>query len=174
MTSQNIAWSWRWPEISAALLVSQAVAETFKNHKQSRWKFERGGQLFVDPKRSEGLVLALATRPHTDDKAGWSWLQLDKKRCEVEINESNKRGLRLIGYWHTHPESSPQISKQDVKSFELFARQNQSELPQPLAVIVGTKPFPDGIKAWSLRPHGEMMSAIPIIQSQQQKKECYE
>lgn len=147
----ELAWSWKWTSIDATLLVSCAVAEVLKGHRQLGSRSERGGQLFVDPTDPAGLVLALATHPHRADRSGRTWLELDGCRCHAEVKEANRRGLRLVGYWHTHPQAIPQISTDDISSFSAFARQYSDALPHPLAIIVGTSELPDGIKAWTFR-----------------------
>lgn len=98
---------------------------------------ERGGQLFVNPVDPKGLLLALATLPHRADRSGWSWLELDAARCRQEIQAANEQGLRLVGYWHTHPQSVPVISPADIGSFSKFAARYTQDLPHPIAIIVG-------------------------------------
>lgn len=105
-----IAWQWSWPGLNTPLLVSQEVASLLEGYRQMRFDVERGGQLFVDPSSDAGLVLALATPPHKDDRAGRTWLDLNARRCRKEIELANAAGLRLVGYWHTHPQSIPMIS----------------------------------------------------------------
>jgi len=154
LVNDSIAWTWYWDSLGVKLHVTSKVAATFWQYRQNRLRHERGGQLFVDPNRSEGLVLVDATPPHPRDKAGWSWLELDDDRCSNEIARANGRGLRLVGYWHTHPESIPHISRQDIKSFKRLAMRKDSQLPQPLAVIVGRKATSIGSKAWSILESG--------------------
>lgn len=146
-----IVWRWQWPTINAELLVSQPVAEVFHRYRQRGWNTERGGQLFVDPANPVGLLLTLATPPHHADRAGWSWLELDAERCRQEIEAANAGGLRLVGYWHTHPQAIPKISPTDRDSFSRFAARHAQDLPHPIAVIVGTSFKPEGIVAWSIR-----------------------
>ncbi|MBX9763861.1 MAG: Mov34/MPN/PAD-1 family protein [Pseudomonadaceae bacterium] len=146
-----IAWQWSWPGVDTHLLVSQDVASLLERYRQRRFDVERGGQLFVDPASAAGLVLALATPPHRDDRAGRTWLELNAHRCRDEIERANAAGLRLVGYWHTHPQSIPMISPTDVESFSRFAARYTQDLPHPLAIIVGNSSSPEGIKAWSFR-----------------------
>ncbi|KMK81838.1 Mov34/MPN/PAD-1 family protein [Pectobacterium brasiliense] len=146
-----IAWQWSWPELHTPLLVSQKVANLLESYRQKRFEVERGGQLFVDPSSTTGLVLALATPPHKDDRAGRTWLDLNAHRCRKEIEQANAVGLRLVGYWHTHPQTIPMISPTDIGSFSRFAAHYAQELPHPMAIIVGNSSSSDGIKAWSFR-----------------------
>lgn len=141
------------------LLVSWTTADVLNRHRQRGGELERGGQLFVDPLSSAGLLLALATPPHRADRAGRSWLEFNARRCQEEIKVANAQGLRLVGYWHTHPADIPEISPADMKSFSKFAACYPQELPHPIAVIVGTSSQPEGIKAWSFRDNGNAVAA---------------
>jgi hypothetical protein len=155
----QIAWQWTWPGVDTHLLVSQDVASLLESYRQRRFDVERGGQLFVDPSSANGLVLALATPPHGADRAGRAWLELNPCRCREEIERANAIGLRLVGYWHTHPQSIPMISPTDIRSFSRFAAHYTQDLPHPLAIIVGTSSSPEGIKAWSFR-EGHYVGAV--------------
>lgn len=140
-------WQWEWPSVDGSLLVTGKLLNTLAMHRQRAWHSERGGQLFVDPNDARGLVLAVATPPHADDRAGWTWLELDTERCRQEIRVQNEAGLRLVGHWHTHPQKVPRISPTDVRSVAQFAKKN-GLIASPLAVIVGQSKEPDGIQAW--------------------------
>lgn len=146
-----LAWTWRLPGIEAGLIVSHEAANVFINNRQRPGENERGGQLFVNPLDPYGLVLTLATPPHIADRAGKTWLELDAERCKKEINEAGSRGLRLAGYWHTHPQPVPKISPTDVHSFRKFANSYSELLPHPIAIIVGYSQNRQSIKAWSFR-----------------------
>ena len=144
-----IAWQWSWPGLNTPLLVSKEAASVLESYRQKRFEVERGGQLFVDPSSSIGLVLTL----------GRTWLDLNARRCREEIEQANATGLRLVGYWHTHPQRIPMISPTDVQSFSQFAAHYTQELPHPMAIIVGNSSSPDGIKAWSFRD-GHYVEAV--------------
>jgi len=137
-------WKWRWDFFDVTIIVSNIVADTFKRYVQSTNDSERGGQLFVDLTMGDGLWLAEASAPHPDDIAGVDWLQLNQERCAVEIVNANQRELRLIGYWHTHPENTPTISPQDIISFRKFSAANSEQLQNPLVVVVGRQ----SVNAW--------------------------
>ena len=154
-----IAWQWSWPGLNTPLLVSQEAASVLESYRQKRFEVERGGQLFVDPSSSIGLVLTLVTPSHKDDRAGRTWLDLNARRCRKEIEQANATGLRLVGYWHTHPQRIPMISPTDVQSFSQFAAHYTQELPHPMAIIVGNSSSHDGIKAWSFRD-GRYVEAV--------------
>ena len=154
MTDQAHAWKWIWPELDATLLVRHSVACELERHRQSWWQKECGGQLFVSTDSNAGIELVLATLPHALDRAGRTWLELNKDRCSDEIKLANQKQMRLVGYWHTHPQRIPQISSQDIVSFRRFIFINKELLPYPLAVIVGNSTSRDAVRAWSIRPDG--------------------
>lgn len=133
-----MAWVWKWEKMNVSLNVSQYVAEAFLHHRQGLKENEKGGQLFVDLTRADGLWLVQASEPNLSDSSGRHWLSLDQSRCSKEIEIANKKGLRLIGYWHTHPEKNPKISPKDIESFKRFSKENIDNLRSPLVVIVGT------------------------------------
>jgi hypothetical protein len=155
---------WRWPELDTDLLVVPEVASMLQQHRQGRWWGpELGGQLFVDVDSPHGLRLALATSPSSLDRASRHWLELDADRCRAEVVRANAIGLRLVGYWHTHPQWLPALSPRDILSFERFSSLNALALPHPLAVIVGWAPGITGIRAWSMRR--EPIEAVHMVGS---------
>lgn len=147
-----------WPSLEAELAVDLRVAELLQAHKQLWWQKERGGLLFADINSANGPTLVSATPPHVLDQAGWSWVELDQGRCKHEIEAANSRGERLVGYWHTHPQKYPDISRQDIKSFREFATRNYSMFPYPLSVIVGNGSTTSSVRAWSIRPDGVLLA----------------
>lgn len=160
-----IAWQWSWPNTGAELQVGQQAFHIFDQYRQSEGENERGGQLFIDPAHPGGLLLCNASPPHPADRSGRTWLELDSDRCRIEIEKANTEGLRLVGYWHTHPQCIPQISGTDIASFVRFAKQYAHELPHPIAVIVGKSSTVRGIKAWIFRDdrcHEAIHIAPPI------------
>ncbi len=151
-------WIWSWPTLELSIHVAPSVAVMLERCRQEQGSHERGGQLFVDIKRPDGLWLVEATPAHPKDKAGPTWLKMNPDRCREEIIAANAKGLRLIGYWHSHPEAVPNLSGQDLKSLKKFSQQNSSQLPNPLAVIVGRSALPDGIRAWIYRNKNSILA----------------
>lgn len=144
-------WRWTWDELGVELHVSNAAAIVMKRHRQPLGDVERGGLLFVDPGHPVGLVLARVTPPHAADRAGEHSLIMDPARCAREIRKANAEGLRLIGFWHSHPEEVPDLSTIDISNFRSLARRSAVDLPWPVAIIVGRDLGADGIRAWSVR-----------------------
>jgi len=158
--NHKLAWVWKWDKLEVELNVPSTVADFFNEYRQKKGEHERGGQLFVDVNSEDGLWLSEATSPHKDDFAGPTWLHLDPKRCKKEILTANQQGLILVGYWHTHPESIPSLSPQDISSFRKFSLKNVEYLSCPLAVIVGNGQNADSIRAWSLQSNDFILGSI--------------
>lgn len=144
--SKNL--NWIWPRFGVSIHVHPTVAAILESYRQGQGENERGGQLFVDITRPDGLWLVDASPPHPMDKSGFDWLEMNEDRCRQEIIAANAQGFRLIGYWHSHPENLPNLSGQDLRSLKKFSRQNCDDLPNPLAVIVGRGLSLNGIRAW--------------------------
>lgn len=143
-------WRWWWPSLDVALDVAPEVVHVLSRHRQGARDDECGGQLFADPYGTGAPVLAVATLPHARDRAGPTWLELDPIRCESEAAHWQSQGLLRVGVWHTHAETYPHLSGQDLRSLRAYARAN---LFFPVAVIVGRAAAPHGIRAWSIRPN---------------------
>lgn len=154
------AWVWAWPPLGVSLKVADSVAGVFEQFEQSSTDVEKGGQLFVDCSRDDGLWLTTATLPHPRDKAGVHWLELDDRRCRDEIRRNNALGLRWVGVWHSHPEEEPHYSARDLSSLKFSARSAGDALPHPLAVIVGRAARPAGVRAWSLRNETMVLAEV--------------
>lgn len=150
-------WSWVWPDLDLQLNVSAQAAIELASHRQESVCVEKGGQLFVDTCDPRGLLLAVATPPHPADRADVTWLDMDPDRCRVESSCWHRRGLQLIGVWHTHAEINPQLSSQDLKSLRSFGQANGFF---PLAVIVGQASDAFNIRAWSVRGERALLADV--------------
>lgn len=143
----HIASTWEWPSLGFNFFVSKEVIDQFQRNIPRSGMPERGGQLFVTLSFSIGLIISSASAPHQHDIASQTSLIFDHKRCKMEIEQSNQQRNFLVGYWHTHTENEPQLSKQDLITFQQFSIANCYVLPFPIAVIVGTQ----STKVWSMR-----------------------
>lgn len=150
-------WRWHWPQLSLDLLVATRAASVLCSYRQGARDIERGGQLFLDVRDARGLVLSIATPPHPDDRAGMTWLELDPVRCRKEVQEWQSSGLRLLGVWHTHAESGPSLSRQDLTSLRKFGHANRF---WPLAIVVGQGKLPEDVRAWSLRDECPLVATL--------------
>ena len=128
-----------------AVVLTEAVIETLLKHRQLELKDnEAGGQLFA---RFEGkdTIIVEATEPKNSDKRKRYWFEPNKHLQRQEIKAKHKNGEHFVGDWHTHPQSIPSPSGDDLKSIIDCFRKSHHELKAFLMVIVGTAELPEGL-----------------------------
>jgi hypothetical protein len=116
------------------------VITLMAQHRQLRfWHRERGGLLFAPSiGASDGrVVLADASPPHSRDRSGRMWLELDHRRCIEEIRDRFARGLHFVGYWHTHPERFPRLSSQDAVALRPLVDDPGIDLVRLIMIVIG-------------------------------------
>jgi integrative and conjugative element protein (TIGR02256 family) len=138
----------RYPigQSSQVLLLSEAVLEHFHRHRQRRAKEpEAGGQLFAELKPSE-IAIVEATGPRPTDRRGRTTYNPDRRAEQREIDQFHLRGLHYVGDWHTHPCEIPVPSRTDINSIVDTATRSTHDLNGLVLIIVGTAPFPRGLR----------------------------
>jgi integrative and conjugative element protein (TIGR02256 family) len=91
------------------------------------------------------VTVKLATGPRpTDIRTRYSY-QPDRRSEQLEIDSAHTKGLFFLGDWHTHPETLPSPSAQDVHSIRDAFRKSTHHLNGFLLVIAGTEIFPSGL-----------------------------
>ncbi len=125
---------------------SDEVLRRFAAYRQTRlWNREAGGLLFARIVGSD-IQIEEATGPRRTDRRSRYSYQGDRRAEQREINERHTRGLDYIGDWHTHPERRPSPSRDDDRAMTTRVRESQHQLRGFVFAIVGTAPFPDGLK----------------------------
>jgi integrative and conjugative element protein (TIGR02256 family) len=128
----------------AVQIAPQALA-TFDANRQMRfYQREAGGQLFARILGNNWEVVA-ATGPRSRDRRGRFSFWPHRASEQKEIFEHHALGLDYVGDWHTHPEDVPTPSPDDLTSIAKVVRQSTHHLPGFLLLIVGRKPFPEGL-----------------------------
>jgi integrative and conjugative element protein (TIGR02256 family) len=125
---------------------AQALA-TFDAHRQRRFfQREAGGQLFARVRDNDWEIVT-ATGPRSRDRRGRFSFRPHRASEQEEIFEHHALGLDYVGDWHTHPEDTPTPSPDDLTSIAEVVRRSTHHLPGFLLLIVGRKPFPEGLWA---------------------------
>lgn len=121
------------------------VLEILAQHQQRRPRDrEAGGQLF-GRLAGNAVTVVRATGPRpTDIRTRYSY-QPDRKAEQAEIDDAHRRGLFFLGDWHTHPESVPNPSPQDLHSIAETFKKSTHHLNGFLLVIAGTQRLPSGL-----------------------------
>ena len=129
--------------------IAPDVVSMLRKHRQhSLWGREKGGQLFLRTRSLDRISIDYATEPNPADRATRTSLELDHFRCSEELRRANQRGYWLIGYWHTHPQSQPQISPADIDAMRQGLKCEGYCLKAILALIVGNSDRYDFFSAY--------------------------
>jgi integrative and conjugative element protein (TIGR02256 family) len=127
--------------------VEAQALSTLDAHRQRRiYHREAGGQLFARVKGSEWEIVH-ATGPRSRDRRSRFSFWPHRASEQQEIFEQHARGYDYVGDWHTHPEDHPTPSNSDLMSISGLVRESKHHLPGFLLLIVGRKPYPEGLWA---------------------------
>jgi integrative and conjugative element protein (TIGR02256 family) len=124
------------------LIMLPRVLRTFARYQQFRpQSVEAGGQLFAQI-NGDDIIVQTATKPHRKDICTrYSYIP-DRTAQQTEIDRLHARDLHFVGDWHTHPDSRPLPSPQDMRSIKEAFRLSKHFLNGFLLVIVGTEALP--------------------------------
>ena len=121
-----------------------AIFEAYRQHRF--FHREAGGQLFARVRANDWDIVT-ATGPRARDRRGRFSFWPHRASEQQEIFEHHAKGLDYVGDWHTHPEDTPSPSPDDLTSIAEVVRQSTHHLPGFLLLIVGRRPFPEGLWA---------------------------
>jgi hypothetical protein len=80
--------------------------------------------------------------------ASHTGVRLDVAKVNEERARLFKQGLHCLGFWHSHPESVPSPSSDDIAMAADHAKASLNVYAGILFVIVGTADAPLGIGVW--------------------------
>jgi len=129
---------------SGITLSSSALASFERFRQRHIWQREAGGQLFARFSGSETIIVD-ATPPTRSDRRRRTAFEPNRRAQHAEIRKRFDAGLHFVGDWHSHPEPVPSPSRLDLESMRDCIRQSQHDLKALVLVIVGTRPFPQGL-----------------------------
>lgn len=131
-----------------SLQFSTEVAAQLASFAQRGWRSrEAVGQLYSSDLTAEPIRVDRVTRL-TPSWAGYSGVKLNIASVNHERHEMHKQGFHCLGFWHSHPESRPKPSHEDVQMAAAHARASKREFEGLVFAIVGTDPFPLGLGIW--------------------------
>ena len=137
---------YRIGESPQILALTDDVLKHFERHRQFKASQpEAGGQLFARFKNGK-IWIEKATGPRATDLRGRTFYNPNRRAEQVEIDRLHKEGLHYVGDWHTHPCEHPVPSYTDIKSIVETTEKSTHDLNGFLLIIVGTDPFPSGVR----------------------------
>jgi integrative and conjugative element protein (TIGR02256 family) len=121
------------------------VLDVFQESRQlNPWSRESGGQLFCRFS-GEKLLIEHATKPGDGDKRSRYSFWPNRKKEQGDINSQFEQNLHYIGDWHTHPESMPKPSGDDIRKMQAIYRKSIHSLSCMILVVVGKEKIPEGL-----------------------------
>lgn len=130
-------------QTGVSIRLHECVLNVFETAKQKRFfDKEQGGLLFALLEAEDEVLVCSATSEKIRNRSGRYWLKLDYSASLDAIEEHHAKGEVFIGYWHTHPQSDPAISPEDVRSFIKNVVDGGHGLCRLLALIVGDNSGP--------------------------------
>lgn len=98
--------------------ISESVLSLMSNYKQVKKNMPEAGGILLARIKDNNVYIIRNTIPNKFDKASRYNFERDKESAQIIIDHeffnSNKKTI-YIGEWHTHPESVPTPSNQDIK-----------------------------------------------------------
>lgn len=135
------------PEAGCLKFTSNVLGLFEANVQRGCSRNETVGQLYARDLITTDIVIEHATTlpPVSASRTGVRFNTYQAFDERVKLFET---GLHCVGIWHTHPVSTPKPSMKDELLAANYARAAAEDLPGILFVILGTKPFPQGIGVW--------------------------
>ena len=133
---------------SVHVRIHRACIEHWFRHRQRRfWQREAGGLLFAPSVGSENgqVDIELVTGPNPGDRRTRYSCALDHESCLTDIAAQFEKGMKFVGYWHTHPEPEPSLSGVDRRAFAKNLIAGGLRIDRMLAVVVGNGDSTDTI-----------------------------
>ena len=137
----------------ALIFTEPALATMSRFQQQQERDKEAGGQLFAVFEGVDTLIVE-ATPPTLLDRRTRNGFRPNRGLQQQEIREKYNQGLHFVGDWHTHPESIPHPSEEDLRNMqECFAR-SAHDLRAFVLITIGTKPLPAGLHVVLVEANG--------------------
>lgn len=115
------------------------VAHWFNYRQRRFWQREAGGLLFAPNVGSENgqIDIKVVTGPNSRDRRSRNSCVLDHAQSLDDISNQFKKGMKFVGYWHTHPELNPSLSYIDRQALAKNLTGGGLCIDRMLAVVIG-------------------------------------
>lgn len=146
MTESELVY--RIPGATWCLELSSVITAYLADQAQRHWwSKESVGQLYTKDMTGDVLRVDVVTKLHAK-WASHTGVRLDVAKVNEERARLFKHGLHCLGFWHSHPESVPSPSSDDIAMAADHAKASLNVYAGILFVIVGTADAPLGIGVW--------------------------
>lgn len=140
--------TYKLPQAAWRLSFAPEVMQVLRRHAQvGRLSRESVGQLYARDLTASTVEVAKATCLKAT-YARWARVRFDVRQAMRERERLFADGWHCLGFWHTHPEPSPQLSSEDRAMARDHAQAALSVTNGLIFAIVGTLPLPAGLRVW--------------------------
>ncbi|MGH7744156.1 MAG: Mov34/MPN/PAD-1 family protein [Candidatus Dormibacteria bacterium] len=94
-------------------------------------------------------IVARATAPPTDSRAGATWFERGTAGMDKLLEEAWSRGLHYLGEWHYHPGGAPIASPSDEAQMRKIAANKLARCGTPVLIILGEQSGEPNIAAYA-------------------------
>ena len=128
-----------------AIVLSQTAIDMMSRYRQTSFQHkEAGGQLFAQFIGTDTVIVE-ATPPSSLDRRARSRFWPNRYLQQKEINSRHKKGFHFVGDWHSHPESVPNPSGEDIQSMMNCFNASLHELQSFILIVIGLEPSANGL-----------------------------
>ncbi len=136
----------RCPGFTQVVRIEPTAIRHVRKHRQIRpWSSEAGGQLFGSITTDE-VTVSVATGPYKNDDRGRYHYRSNSEAAQNSIERHARLGKLYLGEWHTHAESVPQTSSDDIDAMARLVAKSALNSDAILMLIVGQSEAIDGLR----------------------------
>lgn len=137
------------PTSAQHIVLRKSALDYMARYIQNRlWKLEAGGQLFGHLKDGT-LEIKVATGPYLGDLRTRFGYRSKPDCAQREIKKQRGRGLYYCGDWHTHPQTHPTASTEDLSTISKMVQRSDFRLSCMVMVIQGTDDGAQGVAVYT-------------------------
>ncbi len=136
----------RCPGFTQVVRVEPTAIQHVRKHRQMRpWSSEAGGQLFGSITTDE-VTVSIATGPYKYDDRGRYHYRSNSEAAQSAIDRHARTGHLYLGEWHTHAESVPHSSSDDIDAMTRLVTKSALNTNAILMLIVGQSEAIEGLR----------------------------
>ncbi|NDP39480.1 MAG: hypothetical protein GZ093_12130 [Rhodoferax sp.] len=134
------------PGFTQVVRIGPTAIQHVRKHRQIRpQSSEAGGQLFGSITTDE-VTISVATGLYKNDGRGRYHYRSNPEAAQSAIERHARTGHLYLGDWHTHAESVPQTSLDDVDAMARLVAKSALNSDAILMLIVGQSEGIDGLR----------------------------
>jgi integrative and conjugative element protein (TIGR02256 family) len=134
--------------------VRKTIVEEMTVEAERAFPAETGGVLlgyWARPHEELVITRLIGPGPNAVHKASGFVPDADYQEAEIASCYAESGRLHTyLGDWHTHPNSLPDLSRKDRRTFASIAHHSEARMPVPVMAVLGGPPW--ALKIWKANP----------------------